>query len=278
MFKDKTGSFWYRTWMVSLPLAASAMLVACSRESVGDKNRATPGEHAQEVVAAADLRRDTFPLRGSYRWTFELAGFTQVSTHTFDENQIAYSMEGRVYATEYTMRMVSYDADDRKWIGHDDEHHYAMFIDPQEDGRLNMYKHKCAGLAEALAFARPAPDATEDHGWNIYTRFGETELADELPLAGTYRSESGSLSLALADAAVSMDSVEYRKLTYHGGERRWVGNAGARYLLMFWRSEDPSNVVIEVAVATTDDMERAYSINQGELEASQWQQLRREDP
>lgn len=253
---------------ILLLLVASAVLSACSGE--------TSNQSEDTAAIAEQLPQDAFLIRGTYRWTFKLAGFTQVSIHSFAEEHIDYSMEGRVHSTEYTMQMVSYDAGDRKWIGYDGEHHYAMFIDPQEDGRLRIYKHKVKNLEEAVAFARPDPDATADHGWNDYTSAGDEERSDSLPLEATYTSGDGSDSIILSDESVTHAGIDYAKVTYHDGERRWVGGNGSSYLLVFWRSEDPAFDRIEVYTETADDAEHPYTIKQSDVESTSWRVLRRE--
>ncbi|MEM9675423.1 MAG: hypothetical protein AAF992_22720 [Bacteroidota bacterium] len=174
---------------------------------------------------ASQLVSDPFSLTGDYHWTFQLMGGTQNSVHTFYPDSITYSMDGRVYATDYTMRKLSYDQSINKWIGEDEDSIvYVLFFRDLTDTTLTLYKHKCStsGLAEAVEFELPPPDATEDHGWNVYAH-SATDEADRLPVAGTYSAPTESL--VISDSIVILNNKPFSRLSYHAGERRWVGQA-----------------------------------------------------
>lgn len=116
--------------------------------------------------------QDPFPLRGTYTWTFEIAGHgTQVSTHVFAADSVLYEMDGPAYATRYTIHHESYDAAEGRWVGHTGNGiYYVMFFADRTDESVSVYKHRCTSRDEAYAFPLPAPDATADHGWNTYLR------------------------------------------------------------------------------------------------------------
>ncbi|MEM9723355.1 MAG: hypothetical protein AAGA10_29065 [Bacteroidota bacterium] len=206
---------------------------------------------------ASQLIQDDFSLSGTYHWNFQLMGGTQSSVHTLYPDSIGYSMEGRVYSTEYTMERLSYEQSIHKWIGQDKAGIvYVLFFEDATDSSLTIYKHKCSsgGLEEALAFERPGLDATEDHGWNVYSRT-VVDREDELPVEGTF--SHADSQLILADTTVVMDNREFDKLSYHAGERRWVGQSDSTYLQLFFEDFSRGNTV-RVSATQFTNLELAY--------------------
>ncbi|MEM1093871.1 MAG: hypothetical protein AAGJ10_04650 [Bacteroidota bacterium] len=231
-----------------LTLAAIGLLAACSYKSTE--------QDLQRHQAA--FVHDAFTQAGDYHWTFQLMGTTQHSTHTFFADSIQYRMTGKVYSTEYTMQKLSYDASAGKWIGQDEAGFvYAMFFKDATDSTLSLYKRKCkdGGLEEALAFARPADDATSDHGWNVYA-LGNRDVLDRLPITGTFSHQQDALHLT--DAVVTWNGRAFEKLSYHAGERRWMGHADSLYLQVFIDDTQDAPGTIALSVAEHTDMETAY--------------------
>ena len=213
---------------------------------------------AEETQKFADqLVSDSFSLTGDYHWEFQLMGGAQHSVHTFYSDSITYSMDGPVYAIDYTMRKLSYDQSLNKWIGEDEDSIiYVLFFRDITDTALTLYKHKCksSGLEEAITYAIPPADATDDHGWNVYARSARDEV-DRLPVAGSYSAPSESL--VLSDSLVVFNNQSFTRLSYHAGERRWVGQADSIFLQLFFRDfSDTAQLYLSVDKFT--DLERAY--------------------
>ena len=211
----------------------------------------------QTKKLSRSLVNDEFSLSGSYHWNFRLLGGTQNSIHSFYPDSITYTMKGRVYSTAYTMRKLSYEKDKNKWIGQDEDGIvYVLFFKNINKNSLTMYKHKCKsnGLAEAVHFKVPAPDATEDHGWNVYASTGNDQ-EDELPLNGLFT--FNNQELVLSDNLVKLNNKSYEKLSYHAGERRWVGKSGSTYLQLFFEGFTHKNM-IGISVTSFQNPEKAY--------------------
>jgi len=211
----------------------------------------------QTKKLSKSLVNDEFSLSGSYHWNFRLLGGTQNSIHSFYPDSITYTMKGRVYSTAYTMKKLSYEKDKNKWIGQDEDGIvYALFFKNMNKKGITMYKRKCKsnGLAEAIQLEVPAPDATEDHGWNVYTS-ANNDQEDELPIKGvfTYNSQK----LVLSDNLVKLHDKAYKKLSYHAGERRWVGKSGSTYIQLFFKNFS-SKEAIGISVTSFQDLEKAY--------------------
>lgn len=235
----KYGNLLYLTFL---------LLLACSSH----KNT------AEQTAALADqFVHDAFTMTGDYHWSFQLMGTTQHSVHEFHPDYIDYEMEGKVYSTKYRMTKLSYEQDKQKWIGEDEEGNvYVMFFKEDTDSSLTIYKRKCKseGLAEALAFDFPAADATEDHGWNIYTS-SEKDQADVLPLSGMYAHEGAQISIT--DSLIVFDGKAFNRLSYHAGERRWVGQSDSTYLQVFFADFENADQ-LGLSVVLFDDLEVAY--------------------
>ena len=211
----------------------------------------------EETLKYADqLPSDEFPLKGTYYWSFQLMGGKQLSTHTFYSDSIVYSMKGKVYSTDYTMRKLSYEAATNKWIGEDEDRIvYVLFFRDKTDSAVNIYKRKCKdkGLQEAINFGVPSDDATEDHGWNIYAL--EDDEEDVLPLEGEYALNKHILYLT--DSVIVYNNRQFEKLSYHSGERRWVGKHDNEYLQIFFQHLKPdSDLLLDIRLY--DDLEVAY--------------------
>ncbi len=209
------------------------------------------------------FKHDAFPVRGTFHWTFYLGPVKQVSTHIFADNHIDYRMRGKVHSTDYRMNQLSYNADQKRWIGETPEGVvYALFFKTIADDKIVLYKHKCAenGLAECLAMQRPADDETKDHGWNTYTREGIAESQKPLPFSGTFVAQNDTEQvLSISDKKARWQGSSYEKLTHHPGERRWVGQADGKYLVVFYRYEEKSPD-FAFAIHRVDDVEPAYQL------------------
>lgn len=208
--------------------------------------------------------QDSFPYTGTYHWKFPLMGGVQHSIHTLYTDSIQYTMTGSVYETSYTMKKLSYDDKDRKWIGQD-EHgvSYVLFFRSKTDSSLTIYKHKCKknGIAEAINFPLPAADATTDHGWNIYHT--SHKIMDEiLPLQGTY--VNAGQATVIRDSMIIHEGLEYKKMSYHSGERRWVGQKDSSFLQIFVK-DTSDNDTINLSVQEFQDLERAYNTKYQEV-------------
>lgn len=212
---------------------------------------------------AEQLQQDTLPLLGVYRWTFQLGPFEQISTHTFASQYIDYNMRGKVHSTDYRMQKLSYDAEQNKWIGITAEGVvYALFFKDLNADSVTIYKHKCKkGMSEAMALKRPADDTTDDHGWNIYTREGVLEGVDALAFGGTFYDDKHQV-FELRNEKATWENITYKNITHHAGERRWVGQHGGRYLVVFYDVEDTKRVKFSVKIV--NDIEKAYKLKHSE--------------
>lgn len=202
---------------------------------------------------------DTFMYTGNYVWAFDLMGGEQVSTHTLYQDSIVYTMSGKVYATNYTMKKLSFEKENGKWIGEDaNKIIYVLFFKDITDSTITIYKHKCKanGLAEALNFDLPAPDATDDHGWNVYTRDADN-IRDVLPIKGKF--SNGSNKIYMNDSLLRIDEKEVKKLSFHAGERHWVGQHDDLYLQIFFKNLNIEDS-IQLSATWYNDLEALYNI------------------
>ena len=121
-------------------------------------------------VSVPEIRDDPFPFLGTYTWTFDVPNYgTQVSMNIFTPDSIVYDMSGPAYSTRYVIFKESYNEAEGRWVGHTgNDIYYVMFFKDRTEDRVTIYKHKCENRDEAYAFPLPAPDAEEDHGWNVY--------------------------------------------------------------------------------------------------------------
>ena len=236
-------------YLVLIPI----ICISCTHKT----NQQEIQEYTEQLV------QDPFDLSGAYHWNFQLMGGTQKSVHTLYPDSIAYRMDGKVYSTVYTMQKLSYERAQKKWIGQDQEGIvYVLFFKELTDSSLTIYKHKCKdeGLAEALAFELPPADATNDHGWNVYA-LSVDDKEDELPLSGSYK--DGDQTLILTDQLVTYNGNDYHKMSYHAGERRWVGQTKPRtlsegiYLQLFFEDLSSSGY-LDISAREFSDLEEAY--------------------
>ena len=118
------------------------------------------------------LQNDPFPLLGTYTWTFQLPGYgTQVSTNIFSADSVEYDMAGEAYSVHYRIYREIYNAEEGRWVGKTgNDIYFVMFFKDQTDTSVTIYKRKCKNREEAYTFPIPAPDAKEDHGWNVYLK------------------------------------------------------------------------------------------------------------
>lgn len=210
-----------------------------------------------KAIFADQFKHDDFDLSGEFEWKFKLGVVNQVSTHNFHEDYIDYRMRGKIYSTDYKMEKLSYDRKNRKWIGlSDDGTVFVIFFKQLGENHITLYKRKCRnGLQEAINLNVPADDATDDHGWNQYTRKGVSPAISLMPISGYFASENNTL--LIDDASIELNNEAYQKITHHLGERRWVGEKDGRYLLVFY--EMPAdNGDVAMSIQTFDDIESAY--------------------
>ncbi|MEM6261442.1 MAG: hypothetical protein AAGI38_02965 [Bacteroidota bacterium] len=250
-----------KSFFILLVVFNLLLLIGC-----GHKNT------AEETKKFSDqLVNDPFTMTGDYHWSFQLMGGLQQSVHTFYADSITYSMEGKVYSTAYTMKKLSYDDSIKKWIGQDEDGFvYVLFFKEPTAHTLTLYKRKCKvnGLEEAINFGIPASDATDDHGWNVYAR-NNLDTADELLVSGTYTNDK--YQLVLENDQVVLDDVSFSRLSYHAGERRWVGQAGTVYLQIFIGKDDSSKH-LSFSVGKFNDLEKAYRTKYADVKFARYDQ------
>lgn len=202
--------------------------------------------------------KDSFPYKGNYVWAFNLMGGEQVSTHSLYPDSIIYTMTGKVYSASYTIQKLSYEQENSKWIGEDENGIvYVLFFKEKTDSTLTIYKHKCKtkGLEEALHFDMPAPDATDDHGWNVYS-INKDDTRDVLPIAGHF-SNAENIFL-ISDSILTFNQKEVKKMSFHSGERRWVGQYQDQYLQVFFKHLNPENT-IQLSATWSNNLEELYN-------------------
>lgn len=219
------------------------------------------------------LKKDIFEYNGNYVWAFDLMGSEQVSTHTLYQDSISYTMKGKVYLTNYTMKKLSYEKDKGKWIGEDENGIvYVLFFKEKTDSTLTIYKHKCKtnGLEEALNFVVPAPDATDDHGWNIYALNGN-DSRDVLPISGSF--VNAESKIVISDSILTFDEKEVKKISYHSGERRWVGKYQDQYLQVFFKSLKVE-VSVQLSATWFTDAQAMYNTKYNTI--SNWEEYARQ--
>lgn len=215
----------------------------------------------------SEFSKDDFQLKGTYVWDFKLMGVDQKSIHSFYTDSIIYEMKGKIHRTKYPMYKLSYNSKENKWIGQTpDSIVYVMFFKEINDNSMTIYKRKCTeeGLKEALEFEFPEDTATEDHGWNTYYLDGH-EVEDTLPVSGVYN--SGNHKIELSDSEVIIDGKSILKMSYHSGERRWVGENDKEYLQIFF-DNFKSNDSINLSMEWFSDLELLY--NKKHSEAKDW--------
>lgn len=215
------------------------------------------------------LKHDEFSLTGSFSWSFDLMGGTQLSTHTFSKDEIHYKMEGLVHNAEYSLHKLSYSMETHKWIGESPDHIvYVLFFKDETDSTIAVYKHKCKakGLEEAINFGLPAADATDDHGWNTYTRKG-AQYVDRLPINGTFSHAQEKVSIS--DPTIIYQAKQIEKMSFHTGERRWVGKYQDRYLLVFFQSLEQA-APLRLALSWHDDLEALYQTKYNSIAPENW--------
>lgn len=216
------------------------------------------------------LKQDVFPFKGAYSWSFKLMGSTQISTNTFYSDSIVYDMKGKVYSTSYPINKLSFAKTNSKFIGESPDHTvYVQFFKKKTDSTISIYKHKCKknGLEEAIAFKLPNDDATDDHGWNTYTLKGYNNTEDLLHLSGTFKSLKHTISIN--DKVVVFDNKQVKKMSYHLGERRWVGKYKNRYLLLFFKEVEKKDT-IQIFINWFDDIEKLYKTKYNSINLENW--------
>lgn len=228
----------------------------------------TKGNMSISNETSDQIKDDVFPLRDTFQWRFFLGPVEQISTHTFGENYIDYRMRGKVHSTDYRMEKISYDSLQEKWIGRaEDGTIYVIFFKDIGEDNITLYKHKCDNsLSEAFALERPAADTTAHHGWNTYTREGMKAPDRLLPLSGEYRNIQTQQKIVLDDPEVTWQGKTYRKVTHHVGGKRWVGQLGNTYLLIFYKLPKSSEDLLKLSLQLLSDIDEVYKIKHDQQE------------
>ncbi len=163
----KTLNLKHLTFLV---IMSGMLFISCKKDDLQPED--TKNETPQPAKAKV-------PVSGHYLWEFEIPGIGNQESHlTFYTDSVQYIMTGPAYNTNYMMIQESYSEanDQKRWIGigkggsiSKDGVYFVMFFKDITDNSVTIYKHECdGGREEAESFPYPDPDATADHGWNVY--------------------------------------------------------------------------------------------------------------
>lgn len=122
--------------------------------------------------AVITFRADT-PVKGKYRWDFEIQGSgLQSSVHDFADGYILYTMKGAAYTVEYRMDILKHEKNRYllQGAGPKSGKFFVICLANVTQESVTLYKKEFATLEEAEGFPQPDLSNTESHGWNVYTR------------------------------------------------------------------------------------------------------------
>ncbi len=229
-------------------------------QSCKDNNAIQENKPKTEKIEENEPSPDGFNLiRGKFEWNFKIVLSKQKSIHTFYKDKIEYEMKGLIHSTKYTMTKISYDKNEKRWIGKDKNNTiYVLFFKDIKNNSVVIYKTKFKGenaLEKAKEFEYPAPDDTRNHGWNMYSRDGKS-VDDPILFEGEYHSKDHKL--IVSKDKLILDGKSYQKLSYHKGERRWVGKLDNNYLQLFFKPFNNNYKEIYIDIQYHKDLEKTY--------------------
>lgn len=223
-----------------------------------------PAVSDQELLAA--LPNQPLPFAGTYSWSFKLAGFEQISSHGFFGDKINYQMQGKIHSTTYQMQQLAYDSEQQKWLGKDGKgNYYVLFFKDIKSSSMSIYKRKHQQLEPLLKFSQPPATATTDHGWNVYSKYRQQQ--ELLPISGKYKTSTANLEVF--SHYILLNNKRIKMLSYHSGERRFVGSYNNKYITIFFKSFAAPQ--LELAYFWFENVNQAYAINYQQV--TSWQQF-----
>lgn len=235
--------------------AISLMLVSCTHK-INEK---------EIQILSSQLVENQFDLKGFYVWEFDLMGSRQTSIHRFFSDSIVYEMKGKIHSTKYTMQKLSFEKENQKWIGKDENNIvYVLFFKDKTEQTISIYKHKCKqnGLQEAIDFQKPAKEATTDHGWNVYSKDSD-KTKEVLAVFGKFLNEKNQLSIS--DKQITINGKLTEKMSFHSGERRWVGKFKNQFVQIFFSDLKKDSHQIKISITWFDDLEKLYKTKYNEV-------------
>lgn len=241
-------------YRITALLFSALLLAACGQNA---------NPPVQSINPQSVPKGERVPYQGSYSWQFKLGPYLQTSHFEFKQDAIDYGMDGKVYSTAYSMKLIQFDQSQNKWTGVDDkQNYYAIFFKDQPSGNLLVYKKKFPkNLQAALDFKTPAADDTDNHGWNLYVIKGKkvAPSSDEpAPLVGVYQNPQDKIEFK--DGQIVYRGKSYQTLSHHPGERRIIGSVDAgsapEFILVFYDDVHGKNATLTIEVGS--DGEKLY--------------------
>lgn len=115
------------------------------------------------------------PFQGKWQRQFEAGpGNPHTVSYLIENDKIRYVLTGVIGNADYTMVRDTFLMENNRFIGHtSDNHYYVLFTKDVSDNHITVYKKEVENVTEGLNEPLPAPDNTENHGWNVFEKVNE---------------------------------------------------------------------------------------------------------
>ncbi|PIE50287.1 MAG: hypothetical protein CSA38_03555 [Flavobacteriales bacterium] len=144
-----------------LPLVGILFMVSSCREESPVVKKADDTDFGTgEIFFAGKWARD-----------FDAGGQQQTAEYYIYQDSIKYNLFGAVIDLNYVIEKDTFLMEKKQFVGHsyDGTKYFSLFFKNITDDSLTIYKKiDFQNLEEAMEMEIPAPDDTENHGWNTF--------------------------------------------------------------------------------------------------------------
>lgn len=255
-----------------------AMLFGCGQSDVNYTELAKP-----QLSAFSNA----MPFLGKYTRQYNILGEAHTMQLSFDEHNGTLKTTGKFLNQNAMFTTLGYDSQAKRWLGVSDAGSlFVIFWDDANPAQPKIYtrffplknasqKTFLKHLEQVLALKRPTKEDNTFKGWNTVYKGQNAPLNNSLPYLGTFTSISPKnhtpkiKTFTFTHDTLSIDGMDIKQLSYHAGDRRWVGQMGNRYALMFFVPKSEPDV-FDISFSLYDNHKYLYNAKPDEVRPRYW--------
>lgn len=228
------------------------------------------------------------PFLGDYTRQYNILDKAHTMQLSFDENSGTLKTSGQLLNQDARFTTLGYDPKAKRWLGVSDAGSLLLIFwgGSASDSEIKIYKRFfplkskskdsfLKKIDEVTALARPEAGDNTYTGWNTLHKGNSAPLDNTLPYLGKFiaipqKDNTPRIKeFTFTDNALSINGMDIKKLSYHTGDRRWVGQVGERFALMFLNPTSEADT-FDISFSLYDNHKYLYNAKPDEVRPRYW--------